>query len=244
MPEFAMTTPIRPQTSFFLLSVLMACAPWPGWPEADCPDTGCEGTTDDGGSGELTGLVTGTSSATNSDDSSGSASEIAGETGDETTEAATGEPIEPPTILDVELTPNPIVFNGPIAVTVNAVQAEGVRMTLADGVEVELEAADEPGVFAGEIAVTSGFFNGSHLALLTPWASEGEGEAVEASYTIALPTPGSELYWETGDLIGAWCRRCRCRLCRGRRRRSASSRRWSGCCRRWPRWLSPSWPWS
>jgi hypothetical protein len=51
--------------------------------------------------------------------------------------------------------------------------------------------------------VTSGFLNGSHLALLTPWASEGEGEAVEASYTIALPTPGSELYWETGDLIGA-----------------------------------------
>jgi hypothetical protein len=72
-----------------------------------------------------------TSSETTSDDSSGSASESAGETGDETTEAATGEPIEPPTILDVELTPNPIVFNGPIAVTVNAVQAEGVRMTLA-----------------------------------------------------------------------------------------------------------------
>ncbi|MBK8263514.1 MAG: hypothetical protein IPK80_19520 [Nannocystis sp.] len=203
MREFAMTTPIRPQTSLVLLSVLMACAPWPGWPEADCPDTGCEGTTDDGGSGELTGLVTGTSSETTSDDSSGSASESAGETGDATTEAATGEPIEPPTILDVELTPNPIVFNGPIEVTVNAVQSEGVRMTLADGVEVELDAADEPGVFAGEIAVTSGFLNGSHLALLTPWAGEGEGEAVEASYTIALPTPGSELYWETGDLIGA-----------------------------------------
>jgi hypothetical protein len=196
-----MSTAHRSSTLLIVACALAACEPpWHPLHQWEESETSSENSTS---SGELTGLVTGTSSETTSDDSSGSASESAGETGDETTEAATGEPIEPPTILDVELTPNPIVFNGPIAVTVNAVQAEGVRMTLADGAEVELEAADEPGVFAGEIAVTSGFLNGSHLAMLTPWASEGEGEAVEASYTIALPTPGSELYWETGDLIGA-----------------------------------------
>jgi hypothetical protein len=196
-----MSTAHRSSTLLIVACALAACEPpWHPLHQWEESETSSENSTS---SGELTGLVTGTSSATTSDDSSGSASESAGETGDETTEAATGEPIEPPTILDVELTPNPIVFNGPIAVTVNAVQSEGVRMTLADGAEVELEAADEPGVFAGEIAVTSGFLNGSHLALLTPWAGEGEGEAVEASYTIALPTPGAELYWETGDLIGA-----------------------------------------
>ncbi|MBK8262602.1 MAG: hypothetical protein IPK80_14870 [Nannocystis sp.] len=196
-----MSTAHRSSTLLIVACALAACEPpWHPLHQWEESETSTENSTS---SGELTGLVTGTSSDVTSDDSSGSASESAGETGDETTEAATGEPIEPPTILDVELTPNPIVFNGLIAVTVNAVQSEGVRMTLADGVEVELDAADEPGVFAGEIAVTSGFLNGSHLALLTPWAGEGEGEAVEASYTIALPTPGSELYWETGDLIGA-----------------------------------------
>jgi hypothetical protein len=196
-----MSTAHRSSTLLIVACALAACEPpWHPLHQWEESETSTENSTS---SGELTGLVTGTSSDATSDTSSGSASESAGETGDETTEAATGEPIEPPTILDVELTPNPIVFNGPIAVTVNAVQSEGVRMTLADGAEVELEAADEPGVFAGEIAVTSGFLNGSHLALLTPWAGEGEGEAVEASYTIALPTPGSELYWETGDLIGA-----------------------------------------
>jgi hypothetical protein len=196
-----MSTAHRSSTLLIVACALAACEPpWHPLHQWEESETSTENSTS---SGELTGLVTGTSSDATSDTSSGSASESAGETGDETTEAATGEPIEPPTILDVELTPNPIVFNGPIAVTVNAVQSEGVRMTLTDGVEVELEAAEDPGVFAGEIAVTSGFLNGSHLALLTPWAGEGEGEAVEASYTIALPTPGSELYWETGDLIGA-----------------------------------------
>ncbi|MBK8265579.1 MAG: hypothetical protein IPK80_30155 [Nannocystis sp.] len=196
-----MSTAHRSSTLLIVACALAACEPpWHPLHQWEESETSTENSTS---SGELTGLVTGTSSETTSDTSSGSASESAGETGDETTEAATGEPIEPPTILDVELTPNPIVFNGPIAVTVNAAQTEGVRMTLTDGAEVELDAADEPGVFAGEIAVTSGFLNGSHLALLTPWAGEGEGEAVEASYTIALPTPGSELYWETGDLIGA-----------------------------------------
>ncbi|MBK8265264.1 MAG: hypothetical protein IPK80_28535 [Nannocystis sp.] len=196
-----MSTAHRSSTLLIVACALAACEPpWHPLHQWEESETSTENSTS---SGELTGLVTGTSSETTSDTSSGSASESAGETGDETTEAATGEPIEPPTILDIELTPNPIVFNGPIAVTVNAVQSEGVRMTLTDGAEVELEAADEPGVFAGEITVTSGFLNGSHLALLTPWAGESEGEAVEASYTIALPTPGSELYWETGDLIGA-----------------------------------------
>jgi hypothetical protein len=87
-------------------------------------------------------------------------------------------------------------------VTVNAEDADGVRMTLEDGTAELLES--KPGVFVGAIAVTTGLLNGAHLAVLTPWAEgESEGEAVEASYTISLPKPGGELFWETGDLIGA-----------------------------------------
>ena len=203
-----MATPNPTQLSLVLVTLLSACAPWPEWPAAECSDTSCASSTDtspgSGGSfGEVTGTVTGaTSGASDDGTAAGSDSATVGETGDEqTTGTTTGEPIEPPAIVDVELTPDPITFNGPIAVTVNADHAEGVRMTLEDGEEVELAAA-EPGVFVGAITVMTGLLNGQHVAALTPWASETEGEAVEASYTIALPAPGSEAFWEAGDLIG------------------------------------------
>lgn len=203
-----MATPNRTQLSLVLVTLLSACAPWPEWPAAECSDTSCASSTDaspgNGGSfGEVTGTVTGaTSGASDDGTAAGSDSATVGETGDEqTTGATTGEPIEPPVIIDVELTPDPIMFNGPIAVTVNAEHAEGVRMKLEDGEEVELVEA-EPGVFVGEIAVMTGLLNGDRVVVVTPWAGELMGEAVEASYTIALPAPGSEAFWEAGDLIG------------------------------------------
>ena len=202
-----MATPNLTQLSLVLVTMLTACAPWPEWPAAECPEVGCT-TTDDGTSsggafGEVTGTVTGvTSGASDDGTAAGSDGATAGETGNEqSTSTTTGEPIKPPVIVDVEMTPDPIIFNGPIAVTVNAEHTEGVRMKFEDGEEVELVAA-EPGVFVGEIAVMTGLLNGLHVAALTPWASDSEGEAVEASYTIALPAPGSEAFWEAGDLIG------------------------------------------
>ncbi len=203
-----MATPNRTQLSLVLVTLLSACAPWPEWPAAECSDTSCASSTDtgpgSGGSfGEVTGTVTGvTSGASDDGTAAGSDSATVGETGEEqTTSATTGEPIEPPAIVEVELTPDPIIFNGPIAVTVNAEHAEGVRMKLEDGEEVELVEA-EPGVFAGEIAVMTGLLNGDRVVVVTPWAGELVGEMVEASYTIALPAPGSETFWEAGDLIG------------------------------------------
>ena len=41
---------------------------------------------------------------------------------------------------------------------------------------------------------------------ITPWRDAGEdkdeGDAEATTYTVALPSPGSELFWEAGNLIG------------------------------------------
>lgn len=122
-------------------------------------------------------------------------------TGPAPADSTTGEPIEPPTIVTVELTPNPILFNGPIALTVTAAHAGGVRMALDTGDVIEL-APTGPGVFSGEIPILTGLINGPHNALLTPWQDDLDGPTVEAAYEVALPDPGSQGFWETGDLIG------------------------------------------
>ncbi len=115
------------------------------------------------------------------------------------TTATTGAPLLPE-IFSFELTPNPIAINGPIAVTVDA-YADSVRMELDNGEVIEL-AAREPGVFTGEIAALTGLDNGPHMALLTPSQDLVDGATVAAPYEIALPAPGSQGFWETGDLIG------------------------------------------
>ncbi len=181
---------------------LPGCA-W-AWPplgncaEVDACSTGAASTS----TGDVTtpttsvsdGVQTVTGYSTNAEDETGTGI-TAGTAG------TTGEPTKPPLIVSLELTPNPIGFNGPIAVTVDAEHAAGVRMQLETGDVIEL-AAQEPGVFVGEIAVLTGLENGPHAALLTPWQDLVDGETVEAPYIIALPDPGSQGFWETGDLIG------------------------------------------
>lgn len=142
--------------------------------------------------GEGVQTVTGNSADTSSADA---------ESGLDTMASTTGSPAEPPAIVTVELTPNPILFNGPIALTVTAEHAIGVRMALDTGDVIELAPAG-PGVFSGEIPVLTGLINGPHVALLTPWYDDLDGATVEAPYEVALPTPGSQGFWETGDLIG------------------------------------------
>lgn len=119
-----------------------------------------------------------------------------------TTTATTGAPVDPPAILGFDLDPNPITVNGLIAVSVTAQNADGVRMELDDGTEIELESR-EPDLFAGAIPIFSGLLNGKHDAVLTPWqAPKLDGESATAPYIVQLPTPGDPIFWETGDLIG------------------------------------------
>ena len=119
---------------------------------------------------------------------------------DDTT-GTTGAPLEPTILEPVVLSPNPIQSNGLIDVTVNTEHADGVRMQLDDGDELELDMT-APGVFGGSISAFTGLDNGKHVALFTPWRDLADGETVEAHYEIALPEPGSQGFWETGDLIG------------------------------------------
>lgn len=192
-----MSTLARP--CFLPLLACLACVP-PWDPLVGCAEanacttssgptsTGDSTPTTSGGDGIQT--VTGNEESTSSDTTSGV----------DTDDGTTGEPAAP-LIVTFELTPTPIEFNGPIAVSVSADHAEGVRMELDDGEVVELTPG-EPGIFDGEIAALTGLANGPHVALLTPWRDGTDGETVPAPYHIALPEPGSEGFWETGDLIG------------------------------------------
>jgi hypothetical protein len=107
----------------------------------------------------------------------------------------------PPAIVSVELTPATIKFNGPIAISIAASDADGVRMKLDDGEVTELDELG-PGEFGGEILALTGLDNGEHTALFTPWRGELVGEGVVAPYTLDLPPPGSQRFWESGDSIG------------------------------------------
>ena len=118
---------------------------------------------------------------------------------DETT-GTTATP-EPAILEPVAVTPNPIQSNGLIDVTVHTEHADGVRMQLDTGDEIELDMS-APGVFAGTIEAFTGLDNDDHVALLTPHRGAILGTTVPADYTIALPEPGSKGFWETGDLIG------------------------------------------
>jgi hypothetical protein len=137
---------------------------------------------------------------TGGDESSSGAAPEPGTSG--TTTGEPDEPVLPPVIVEHALTPNPIHFNGAIAVTVTTEHAEGVRMVLDTDEEIELKQG-EPGVFGGEISVLTGLDNGEHKALLTPWR-EGvdDGVEVKAFYKVALPLPGSQIFWEADNLIG------------------------------------------
>lgn len=196
-----MLSPLR-----FLLPLALAClAGCPVWePLASCADynacdpidsssTNSEGTLPTTNASEDIQTVTGTSDGESS-------STTSTEDGTETT--STGQPADPPAIIDYELKPDPITTNGPLTVTVTAEHATGVRMDTGLGDIVELTPQPQPGVFVGEIAVLTGMHNGPHEALLTPWENTVFGDAVAAPYQIALPTPGTEKLWETGDLIG------------------------------------------
>jgi len=125
-----------------------------------------------------------------------------GSTGGTDTE---GEALEAK-ILDVVLTPDPILYNGPILVSVVAENTASVSLEfgayLAQGETVlELEEVDA-GIFEGEILIYTGLDSGQHFALVIPRNEDDvEGEPVEVNYTVSFEA-GSEGYWEVNKETG------------------------------------------
>ncbi|HFE46937.1 MAG TPA: hypothetical protein ENJ18_15845, partial [Nannocystis exedens] len=141
------------------------------------------GLTDDSGSASGGETMTGTDSDTGIEGSGG------------------GGPWEP-AILDVTLSPNPIYFNGAVAVEVRVQNTDAVEMDLDGGGDDDVQTLVEveAGVFVGEIAVYTGLEPGEHSITLTPWNGDEEGQSVQTTYTQSLPDPGSEGLWQTGDI--------------------------------------------
>lgn len=166
-------------------------------PLKDCSETGCSDPTT-GTSGEDPTVPT-----TSGDGIAETGDEVDTSSGGttETTGGSSGTDAEVPAIVSVEVDPDPIEDNGWIAVDVEAVHADGVRMELDDGVVHELALAGR-GSFSGQIPAFSGLQNGMHWASLEPWSAGVEGKIVDAPYTIDLPEPGSQGPWKTGDGIG------------------------------------------
>ena len=166
-------------------------------PLKDCSETGCsDPTTETSGEDPTVPTTSGDGIAVTGDEvdtSSGGTTE--------TTGGSSGTDAEVPAIVSVEVDPDPIEDNGWIAVDVEAVHADGVRMELDDGVVHELALAGR-GSFSGQIPAFSGLQNGMYWASLEPWSAGVEGRIVDVPYTINLPEPGSQGPWKTGDGIG------------------------------------------
>ncbi|MFZ6178390.1 hypothetical protein [Nannocystis pusilla] len=163
------------------------------------PDTATAGTTGaSDGAPSTTGdpaPTTGTTgeALTTGTTSSGPTSEPGSTTGD--------DPLAPPAIVEGELDMDVLVKHEPLDVTIETAHAEGVRMQVDGGtpIELDLEGGD---TFTGQIVIYTALDNGPHLATFVAWRGDLESELFELPFTVALPPPGSELFWEGNDKIG------------------------------------------
>ena len=190
------------RTRIILLAPTWLLAACPGWPAyVGCIDACRESAsaTTTGESTTTTTTATPTVTGESEDEPGASTTTTTSGPGDETTMAGLDEP---PKIVDVELDPIAITINGLIDVSVSTENVHGVHMKLSTGDLIELTPA-QPGGFHGAIEGFTGLGNGMHTATLTPWRDDLEGASVETDYAIALPVPGSQSFWETGDLIGS-----------------------------------------
>ncbi len=190
------------RTRLILVAPTWLLAACPGWPAYEgcvdaCLDWASTTTTTTGETPTPTTAIQ-TVTGEPPDEPGASATTTTSGPGGETTSGLD----EPPQIVEVELDPIAITINGLIDVSVSAEHVDGVHMTLSTGDLIELTPA-QPGGFHGAIEGFTGLDNGMHTATLTPWRGDLEGAAVEADYAIALPMPGSQSFWETGDLIGS-----------------------------------------
>jgi hypothetical protein len=183
-----------------LVGSLAACLPPP---LKDCSDTGCTapppetetGTADPG---------TPTTSDSSDPVQTLTSEPDPGSTSDTTMtpdDPSTGEPVLPPKITKKEANPGLIEENGVIEVDVFTENADGVHMTPHNSKGIELSPAG-PNHFHGQITVYSGEDNGDREAVLVPRHGDVVGEKDTLKYTIQLPAPGEQKFWEAGDLIG------------------------------------------
>lgn len=190
---------IHPSFALFLAAAL-GCPPLPDFVTCE-EDDACQSsgsTSDVDGETPTTSDSVQTVTGDDGDPSTGSTTADPG-TG---TVDTTGQPAEPPLIVDGVVIPDYIDDNGVLTVEASTSNADGVHLLLDTGEQIELTQV-RPGEFVGEIAVYSGLDNGKHIAVLTPWRDVLVGESVEVDYVIALPTPGSEVAWDLGDLQGS-----------------------------------------
>jgi len=164
--------------------------------------TGLTGVTAGGSAGDSASV---TITAVTSDTGGGSSDTIGTDglsdtDGTSDTDDTDGSDAGPPEILGVSISPQPIVANGLITAEVTATASDGVRLTLESGATINLEES-APGTFVGAFPIFTGLDNGPHIATVTPWLGVIEGEPVGAAYSVALPEPGAEIYFETGDLL-------------------------------------------
>jgi hypothetical protein len=111
---------------------------------------------------------------------------------------STGPVVVPePEIVDLELDPDAPKSAGPVVVTVQAMNAAEVWMTVDDGSEVALEPVGDEGTeFVGEIAVLGESWNGSHTVSAVARAGELESPPWEEMFTVTAPPAGSEVWKE------------------------------------------------
>ena len=188
---------------FVLAALASACvADWPP-PGGDYCPGGCT-TTDPGGPGST---VASDPAPTTTDEPTSTGLDTTGEdpstsSPDDTGSTTAAEPEEPPSIVAFDVEPDLIEDNGQIHIQISTLGADGVRMQLETGDVIELTPGQADS-FSGDIAVFTGLDNGERVAVLTPYRADLEGEPVAAPYYVALPEPGSEIDWETGNLIGS-----------------------------------------
>lgn len=115
----------------------------------------------------------------------------------ETSGTTTGAPLEPPMILKVTFTPNPVMAAGAVGVEVETAHADAVSMTGTDETIELTKDGPQQFVDAAAIAVVSAQANEErHCATFTPWRDGAQGAEKVACFTVQLPPGGTETYWE------------------------------------------------
>lgn len=164
--------------------ILTACPPPSAW---DIQATYVESSS--GGS------TTGSTGSTDTEGSSGGSTATVEGAGTGSTGSTGGDPVVLPTIVSIELGPDPIEAAGPIAVQVQVKDGDGATMALDGAAPVPLAAVNAD-TYVGEIAVASPTFNGMHTAKLTPMRADIAGEPQSRSFAVELPASGTLARWE------------------------------------------------
>lgn len=124
------------------------------------------------------------------------------DTGDLGSTSTTDEPPIPPPMIVEEptLTPDPLKSLGAVDASVLTANADGVRMRVDDGDQVELGGG--PDTFVGGAPFYSGLSNGTHKAEFVAWRGNLQSEPEVVFFEVDLPKPGQGYVWESLNFIG------------------------------------------